>query len=40
VSEDDIIDRELFLEGLTRRLSDGQNILLAGPRRIGKRHWP
>ncbi len=36
VSEDDIIDRELFLEGLTRRLSDGQNILLAGPRRIGK----
>ncbi len=36
VSEDDIIDRELFLEGLTRRLRDGQNILLAGPRRIGK----
>ncbi|PSR34461.1 MAG: ATPase [Sulfobacillus benefaciens] len=36
VSEDDLIDRELFLEGLTRRLSDGQNILLAGPRRIGK----
>ncbi|MCL5971115.1 MAG: AAA family ATPase [Firmicutes bacterium] len=26
----------VFLEGLTRRLSDGQNILLAGPRRIGK----
>lgn len=36
VSEDDIIDRELFLDGLTRRLNDGQNILLAGPRRIGK----
>ncbi len=36
VSEDDIIDRELFLEGITRRLRDGQNLLLAGPRRIGK----
>lgn len=36
VSEDDIIDRELFLEGLRQRLRDGQNILLAGSRRIGK----
>lgn len=36
VSEDDIIDREVFLENVTRRLADGQNLLLAGARRIGK----
>lgn len=36
VSPDDVVDRELFLEGLVRRLGDGQSVLLAGPRRIGK----
>jgi hypothetical protein len=36
VPENDIVGRKDFLESLKIRLSDGQNIMLAGPRRIGK----
>ncbi|WP_206812503.1 AAA family ATPase [Paradesulfitobacterium ferrireducens] len=36
VSEHDIVDREDFLISLETRLSEGQSIMLAGPRRIGK----
>lgn len=36
VSEKDIVDREDFLISLGTRLSEGQSIMLAGPRRIGK----
>ena len=36
VSEKDIVDREDFLVSLETRLSEGQSIMLAGPRRIGK----
>lgn len=36
VSEKDIVGREDFLVSLEARLSDGQSIMLAGPRRIGK----
>lgn len=36
VSEQDIVGREDFLNSLEIRLSDGQSIMLAGPRRIGK----
>lgn len=36
VSEEDIVDREDFIASLCRRLSDGQSVMLAGPRRIGK----
>lgn len=36
VSEKDIVDREDFLITLAIRLSEGQSIMLAGPRRIGK----
>lgn len=36
VSEKDIVDREDFLVSLGTRLSEGQSIMLAGPRRIGK----
>lgn len=36
VSENDIVDREDFLASLGARLSEGQSIMLAGPRRIGK----
>lgn len=36
VSEKDIVDREDFLASLGTRLIEGQSIMLAGPRRIGK----
>ncbi|GAB6171842.1 AAA family ATPase [Paradesulfitobacterium aromaticivorans] len=36
VSENDIVDREDFLKSIQTRLSDGQSIMLTGPRRIGK----
>lgn len=36
VSEKDIVDREDFLNSLETRLIEGQSIMLAGPRRIGK----
>lgn len=36
VSEHDIVDREDFLISLETRLSEGQSMMLAGPRRIGK----
>lgn len=36
VSEKDIVDREDFLLSLETRLMEGQSIMLAGPRRIGK----
>jgi hypothetical protein len=36
VSEKDIVDREDFIASIQNRLSDGQSIMLAGPRRIGK----
>jgi len=36
VSKKDIVDREDFLVSLGTRLSEGQSIMLAGPRRIGK----
>ena len=36
VSKQDIVDREDFLVSLGMRLSGGQSIMLAGPRRIGK----
>ncbi|MGB9826106.1 MAG: AAA family ATPase [Desulfofundulus sp.] len=36
VSEKDIVDREDFITSLQTRLADGQSIMLAGPRRIGK----
>ncbi|MGC7871894.1 AAA family ATPase [Desulfosporosinus sp. SYSU MS00001] len=36
VSEKDIVDRAEFLSSLERRLTEGQSIMLAGPRRIGK----
>ena len=36
VSKNDIVDREDFLVSLGMRLSEGQSIMLAGPRRIGK----
>lgn len=36
VSDQDIVDREEFISSLKTRLADGQSIVLAGPRRIGK----
>jgi hypothetical protein len=36
VSEEDLVDREDFISSLLTRLSDGQSVMLAGPRRIGK----
>jgi len=36
VSEKDIVDREDFVVSLGIRLLEGQSIMLAGPRRIGK----
>ncbi len=36
VSEKDIVDREDFIVSVQTRLTDGQSIMLAGPRRIGK----
>jgi hypothetical protein len=36
VSEKDIVDREDYLFSLETRLLEGQSIMLAGPRRIGK----
>jgi len=36
VPEEDIVDREDFIVSLETRLSEGQSVMLAGPRRIGK----
>jgi len=36
VTERDIVDREDFILSVKTRLADGQSIVLAGPRRIGK----
>jgi len=36
VSEKDIVGREDFVISLVTRLFEGQSIMLAGPRRIGK----
>jgi AAA+ ATPase superfamily predicted ATPase len=36
VSEKDVVDREDFIGSLQTRLSHGQSIMLAGPRRTGK----
>lgn len=36
VSREDVVDREEFIEHLLMRLSEGQSVMLAGPRRIGK----
>lgn len=36
VSEKDLVDRENFIFSLRSRLSEGQSVMLAGPRRIGK----
>ncbi|MGQ9533440.1 MAG: AAA family ATPase [Desulfotomaculales bacterium] len=34
--EEDIVDREEFLESLEMRLAEGQSVVVAGPRRTGK----
>lgn len=36
VPEKDVVDREDFIVSLQTRLTEGQSIMLAGPRRIGK----
>ncbi|GBF32869.1 hypothetical protein DCCM_1065 [Desulfocucumis palustris] len=36
VPEKDVVDREDFIFSLQTRLAEGQSIMLAGPRRIGK----
>ncbi|WP_258361031.1 AAA family ATPase [Moorella sulfitireducens] len=36
VAEEDIVDREDFITSLITRLSEGQSVMLYGPRRIGK----
>jgi len=36
VPEDDIVGREDFIISLETRLAEGQSVMLAGPRRIGK----
>lgn len=36
VAEEDIVDREDFITSLVTRLSEGQSVMLYGPRRIGK----
>ncbi len=36
VPEKDVVDREDFIVSLQTRLAEGQSIMLAGPRRIGK----
>jgi AAA+ ATPase superfamily predicted ATPase len=36
VPENDVVDREDFVVSLQTRLAEGQSIMLAGPRRIGK----
>ncbi|RKL61376.1 ATP-binding protein [Thermoanaerobacteraceae bacterium SP2] len=36
VSKEDLVGREEFINSLIHRLSEGQSIMLAGPRRIGK----
>jgi hypothetical protein len=36
VSERDVVDREDFIASIQARLADGQSVMLAGPRRIGK----
>lgn len=36
VSPNDVVDREQFIDEMATRLREGQSIVLAGPRRIGK----
>lgn len=36
VNKEDLVGREEFIASLVTRLSEGQSIMLAGPRRIGK----
>lgn len=36
VPEKDVVDREDFIVSLQTRLTEGQSVMLAGPRRIGK----
>jgi len=36
VLSEDIVDRDDFIASLVLRLSEGQSVMLAGPRRIGK----
>lgn len=36
VAKEDLVGREDFIVSLVNRLSEGQNVMLAGPRRIGK----
>jgi len=36
VSKEDLVGREDFIASLVNRLSEGQSVMLAGPRRIGK----
>ena len=36
VAPEDVVDREDFIEELATRLHEGQSVVLAGPRRIGK----
>ncbi|MBS3943305.1 MAG: AAA family ATPase [Dethiobacter sp.] len=36
VSSEDIVDRDEFIVSLVMRLAEGQSVMLAGPRRIGK----
>lgn len=33
---EDVVDRESFIQEVKQRLTDGQSVMLAGPRRIGK----
>ena len=36
VGPDDLVDREAFLDDLVNRLAGGQNLVIAGPRKVGK----
>jgi len=36
VAREDLVGREDFIASLVNRLSDGQSVMLAGPRRIGR----
>ncbi|AKX94550.1 ATPase [Moorella thermoacetica] len=36
VAKEDLVGREQFIVSLVNRLSEGQSVMLAGPRRIGK----
>jgi AAA+ ATPase superfamily predicted ATPase len=36
VDAEDVVDREVFVRDVCRRLRDGHSVMMAGPRRIGK----